>query len=145
MIKYDLRGSCTNLNKMVFQENSLISSPTFLNCTKQRVVLNGKYSSWGSISAEVPKGSTIGPLLILICINDLSHDLPINVKLLADGFTLSSVLHKMNISAINLNNDVKQNQTLSNSMENEFWPHPQEVIFSRKVQKTNHNSFYFNF
>ena len=30
---------------------------------KQRVLLNGQYSSWGFINTGVPKGSTLGPLL----------------------------------------------------------------------------------
>ena len=50
----------------------------------------------------------------------ISHYLPTNVKRLADGTSLFSVLHKMNTSTINLNNDVKQNQKLTNSVENEF-------------------------
>ena len=38
----------------------------FLDARKQRVVLNGQYSSWASVKAWVSQGSTLGPLFFNI-------------------------------------------------------------------------------
>ena len=82
----------------------------FLSNRKQRVVLNGQVSTWTSVNAGVPQGSILGPLLFLIYINDLSDNLSSNVKLFADDTSLFSVIHDINISAGELNEDLKKNQ-----------------------------------
>ena len=66
----------------------------FLDARKQRVVLNGQYSSWASVKAGVPQGSILGPLFFLIFINDLSDNLISNPKLFADPpyFRFSRIL-----------------------------------------------------
>ena len=63
----------------------------FLDPRKQRVVLNGQYSSWASCKAGVPQGSILGPLFFLIFINDLSENLVSNPKLFAVCFRLSRI------------------------------------------------------
>ena len=83
----------------------------FLDFRKQRVVLNGQSSSWTSIEAVVPQGSILGPLLVLIYVTDLSDDLTTNVKLFAGDTSLFSIVHNMNTSTINSNNDLNKIRT----------------------------------
>ena len=58
---------------------NLLSS--FLRNRKQRVVLNGKTSSWADVNAGVPQGFILGPLLFLIYINDITNGLSSNAKI----------------------------------------------------------------
>ena len=78
----------------------------FLNSRKQGVVLNGQHSSWSDILAGVPQGLILGPLLFLICINDLFDGLQYNPKLFADDTSLFATVHNINKATSDLNNDL---------------------------------------
>ena len=72
------------------------------------MVLNGQCSNWSSVLAGVPQGSILGPLLFLICINDLPDGLESSVKLFADDTSLFSTIYDPNISADQLDKDLKK-------------------------------------
>ena len=75
---------------------------------KHRVVLSGHCSSWADVRAGVPQGSILGSLLFLIYINDLSHGLNSECKLFADGISLFFVVHDINTSVSDLNEDLEK-------------------------------------
>ena len=82
MIRYGAKVSYT---KVSYISGNLLDIITdFLNSRKQRVALNGQFSSWTSIEPGLPEGSILGPLFFLIYINDLSDDLIANAKPLAN-------------------------------------------------------------
>ena len=80
----------------------------YLYDRNQKVLINGKSSSQKPVSAGVPQGSVLSPLLFLIYINDISDDLTGLARLFADDTSLShSSADKHQIELI-LNEDLQK-------------------------------------
>ena len=78
---HKLKSNGISGNLLSFFEN-------YLSQRHQRVTLNGSESSWRSISAGVPQGSVLGPLLFLIYINDLTENIKSQMRLFADDSSI---------------------------------------------------------
>ena len=78
----------------------------FLKDKKQRNTLNRQVSPWTGVNTGVPQESILIPVLFLVYINDLTDDLSSNAKLFADDTSLFSVIHDVDTSANELNNDL---------------------------------------
>ena len=61
---------------------------SYLKNRKQRVLVNNTESSWLEITAGVPQGSVLGPLLFLIYINDICNSIESDLFLFADDCSL---------------------------------------------------------
>ena len=72
----------------------------------QRVVLNGQTSGWRKINSGVPPGSVLGPLLFLICINDIPDRIISMCKIFADDTSLFSKVPDINRSVTEFNTDL---------------------------------------
>ena len=142
------KGLLFKLSQNGISGNLLDLLPSFLSDRKQRVLLNGQTSEWRNITAGVPQGSILGPLLCLIYINDLPGDLSSKAKLFADDTSLFSVTHDITTSANKLNNDLKKIGDWAFQWKMSFNPDPskqaQEVIFSRKLENVSRPPLVFN-
>ena len=85
---------------------------------------------------------------VTVIANLYDDDLSSNVKLFADDTSLFSVVHDVNASARELNNDLKKINKWAFQWKMSFNPDPrkqdQEVIFSRKIKKLPRPSLVFN-
>lgn len=79
---------------------------SYLHGREQRVVIEGYCSDWKEISAGVPQGSVLGPLLFLIYINDIVSGLSCHPYLYADVTTLFETVSNRSDSTDRLNSDL---------------------------------------
>ena len=123
-------------------------SRDFLSCPKQRVVLNDQHSSWDNVTAGVPQGSILGPLLFPIYVNDLPNNLSSNCKPFVNDTSLFSVVNNIHTSAATLSQDLNGITNWTFQWKMIFNPdlskQAQEVIFRRKIKKLLHPTLLFN-
>ena len=99
------------------------------NCLKsqnQKVFLDGLSSSWKEIPEGIPQGSVLGPLLFLIYINDLPHDIYSIRKTFADDTSLFSKVKESSLSLSDLNYDM---ETINR------WAHQWKMLFNPDPNK----------
>ena len=115
----------------------LKATKSFLSGRFQRALLNGQASSWSPVLAGVPEGSVLGPFFFLIYINDLGNNLSSTVKLFADDTSISSIVHDIDFSSKQLNDDLKKIYSWTYQWKMSFNPdlskRAQKVIFYAKI------------
>ena len=98
----------------------------YLQNRYQRVVLNGTVSDWRSINAGVPQGSVLGPLLVLVYINDLTDNISSEMRLFVDDSSLFTRVEEVNETHEKLINDL---QTVTD------WAYQWKMVFNPDIIK----------
>ena len=138
-------GILYKLSSIGITGNLLSWFHNYLFDRKQRVVLRGNESTWHIITAGVPQGSILGPLLFLIYINDIVCEIQSNIKLFADDTSLYIIVENPNLAATALNNDLERINAWSRRWLVDFNPNKTNTItFSRSSTPTVHPPLIFN-
>jgi len=109
----------------------------YLDDRNQKVVLHGESSQSKCIGAGVPQGSILGPVLLLIFVNDNVEDITSSIRLFADDTSLYIVVNKPDHAAEDLNKDIDRILAWSKRWLVTFNPDKTEsLIIPRKIIKT---------
>ena len=82
------------LKSMGINKNTFLWIKDFQSEQRQGVVIHGVQSQWGAVKSDVPQGSVLGPILVLIYVSDISYDVSSNVILFADDTKLYSHMER---------------------------------------------------
>jgi hypothetical protein len=100
------RGLLAKLSAVGIRGRLLLWFSDYLFNRQQATVIKGAKSDQAIIQAGVPQGSVLGPLLFLIYINDIVHDIQSTIKLFADDTSISLSVKNPQVRADTLNQDL---------------------------------------
>ena len=100
------RGLLFKLKQLGICQSLLSWFHSYLSDRSQRVVLEGKASSWSPVETGVPQGSILGPLLFLVYTNDIVNHVENELYLYADDTSLLSISDDPETAAMDLNADL---------------------------------------
>ena len=96
-------------------------------------------SSYLNVTAGIPQGSILGPLLFLIYINDIVWELNCSIRLFADDTSLYIIVENPLAAADIMNSSLSTVHAWSNQWLVDFNPVKTEtMVVSRKRIKLNH-------
>ena len=100
------------------------------------------------VQPGVPQGSALGPLSLIININDLLDNLTASPKLFTDDTSIFFTVTDPNAITNQINNDLHNINTWTYQWKMNLNPdnskQAQEAIFSRKIKVTAHPQLVFN-
>ena len=118
----------------------------YLSNRFQRVVINGQCSDWVKVTAGVPQGSVLGPLLFLVFINDITSVVnQCDIRLFADDFCLFIKTSIPEIATNYINNNFANIENWANQWLIKFSPSKTDssVISLKQNTQTRHKRLIF--
>ena len=107
---------------------------SYLSARKQRVVINGSYSSWSEVKSGVIQGSILGPVLFLMFGNDMPAVLrSSNVAMFADDSKCFKAIRSF--SDCSAHKLICQHLTLGLSKTKSIFSHPSATIYESVERK----------
>ena len=117
---------------------------SYLNNRKAKTVVDGAESTEQPIDAGVPQGSRLGPLLFILFINDIIHDLESTPHIFADDTTLITSGDNAQETANLLNRDLKKVSAWAKKWKVTFNAgKTKDLIFSKR-EVDNQQPLFFN-
>ena len=105
----------------------------YLTDRKQRVTMEGEISETKCITAGVPQGSILGPILFILYINDLVEELNVDIRLYADDVSLFIQYDNPDQAANQLQENIKKCEQWATKWMVKFNPQKtMSLLFSRK-------------
>ena len=133
------KGLLYKLHSAGIRGNLLNWISNYLSNRKQKVVLPGTESHFANISAGVPQGSILGPLMFLIYINDIVSNIRSRVNLFADDTSLYMVVNSPVETAAVMQADIERINSWADQWLVKFNPAKSEsLLISRKLNRPNH-------
>ena len=140
------KGLMTKLSSFGIQGDLHSWIASFLANRQQSVVLDGSTSSAKPISAGVPQGSILGPMLFLMFIDDLASNLVNDLHLFADDSTLHIVIKNANDRSVckdSLQQDLNAIEVWATSWCVTFNASKTEDLIISRKRSQNHPPLYF--
>ncbi len=109
----------------------------------QKVFVGTSYSESKLITAGVPQGSVLGPLLFLIYVNDIADKLISTTRLFADDSSLAVSSSDMNTIELNINHDLNELAAWAKQWLVTFNPSKTDAMICSLARYTE-PSLYFN-
>jgi hypothetical protein len=111
---------------------------------RQKVINKNSWSSFEPVSAGVPQGSVLGPLMFLIYINDIGEKIISLSRLFADDTSLGYSIQSVDQIKTVINDDLLELNTWSSKWIMSFNPENTEISFFSNTGNIDNIEFSFN-
>ena len=139
-----IRGLILKLERYGVKGELLCWLKSYLSNRCQRVIIKDAISSVGELTAGVPQGSVLGPLLFLIFINDIADDMLGLGRLFADDTSIGHTAHDENTLKNMINIDLKYIKKWSRRWLVKLNPSKTDIMVFNANNQQNDLTFDFN-